>query len=415
MQPVSRIACWAWIVIVIVSQGAAPLAAQPPAAPGPYDALKKRLIDDVLVPGGIENPRVLQAVRDTPRHEFVAPLHRRNAYYDMALPIGEHQTISSPFIVSFMTQSLEPQPTDKVLEIGTGSGYQAAILSPLVKEVYSIEIVEPLGVQSRQLLKRLKYDNVHVKIGDGFQGWPEFAPFDKIIVTCSPEKVPQPLIDQLAEGGMMVIPVGERYQQTLYLYRKKDGKLEAQPLRPTLFVPMTGSAEERREVLPDPKKPRAINGNFEQPPVSDRYIRGWYYEQQVELVSDVMAPEGKNFVRFRNQESGRSSHLLQGFGIDGRFVKEIRLTALVKLTNVMPGPEREDLPNVAITFYDQNRKDLGLVWVGNFRGTRDWHEVTRTFRVPVGTREGILRVGLFGATGEACFDNIRLEVVETAK
>ncbi|MFO0817623.1 MAG: protein-L-isoaspartate(D-aspartate) O-methyltransferase [Pirellulales bacterium] len=380
-----------------------------------FDQLRNRLIEEVLVPGGIDNPRVLKAARDTQRHEFVSPQHRRNAYYDMALPIGEHQTISSPFIVAFMTQSLDPQPTDKVLEIGTGSGYQAAILSPLVKEVYSIEIVEPLGLQAKQLLKRLKYENVQVKVGDGFQGWPEHAPFDKIIVTCSPEKVPQPLVDQLAEGGLMVIPVGERYQQILYLYRKKNGKLEAQPLRPTLFVPMTGKAEAGREVLPDPKNPKAINGNFETPAPTDKYVAGWYYEQQAVVVEDQTAPEGRHFVRFRNAQDGRSAHILQGFGIDGRHVKEIRLSAWIKLVDVTPGPERDDSPNVAITFYDQNRKDLGLVWIGNFKGTKDWQHVVRTFRVPLATREGILRVGLFGATGEACFDDVKIEAVGTTK
>ena len=161
----------------------------------------------------------------------------------MSLPIGESQTISAPFVVAYMTEQLDPQPTDKVLEIGTGSGYQAAILSPLVKEVYSIEIVESLGQKAARTLKRLKYTNVKTKIGDGYQGWPEHAPFDKIIVTCSPEKVPQPLVDQLKEGGRMVVPVGERYTQELYLLRKKDGKLEQEVLVPTMFVPMTGKAE----------------------------------------------------------------------------------------------------------------------------------------------------------------------------
>ena len=407
-----RIAPLLWLSVIALEASLTDLQAQTASQ---YDQLRNRLVDEVLVPGGIDNPRVLKAARDTQRHEFVAPQYRKNAYYDMALPIGEHQTISSPFIVAFMTQSLEPRPTDKVLEIGTGSGYQAAILSPLVKEVYSIEIVEPLGLQAKQLLKRLKYDNVTVKVGDGFQGWAEYAPFDKIIVTCSPEKVPQPLVDQLAEGGLMVIPVGERYQQTLYLYRKKEGKLEAQPLRPTLFVPMTGKAEAARQVLPDPKHPRAVNGNFESPSENPRYVTGWYYEQQSVVVADGTAPEGRHFVRFQNQEEGRSAHILQGFGIDGRQVKELRVSAWIKLQNVNQGPEREDLPNVAITFYDQNRKDLGLVWIGTFRGSKDWHQVTKTFRVPNATREGILRVGLFGATGEASFDDIRIEAVEGGK
>ena len=133
-------------------------------------------------------PGVLQSMRTTPRHEFMTPDTRDLAYYDMAVPIGHGQTISPPYIVAFMTAQLDPQPTDRVLEIGTGSGYQAAVLSPLVKEVYTIEIVEPLGQRAAQTLQRLGYENVFPKIGDGYAGWPEHAPFDKIIVTCSPER-----------------------------------------------------------------------------------------------------------------------------------------------------------------------------------------------------------------------------------
>lgn len=171
-----------------------------------FESARHRMVDEVVAGAGVKNPRVLQAIRDTPRHEFVAMNLRKQAYFDMALPIGFQQTISSPFIVAYMTESLDPQPTDKVLEIGTGSGYQAAVLSPLVKEVYSIEIVEGLGRKAERTLKQLRYTNVFTKVGDGFKGWPEHAPFNKIIVTCSPEGPPQPLIDQLAEGGLMVIP-----------------------------------------------------------------------------------------------------------------------------------------------------------------------------------------------------------------
>ncbi len=164
---------------------------------------------------GIKDRRVRNSIASTPRHEFVPVGQRHNSYYDMALPIGHGQTISPPFVVAYMTEQLDPQPTDKVLEIGTGSGYQASVLSPLVANVYSIEIVEPLGKTAAATIRRLKYDNVTTKIGDGYQGWPEHAPFDKIIVTCSPEKIPAPLIEQLNEGGRMVIPLGERYQQLL--------------------------------------------------------------------------------------------------------------------------------------------------------------------------------------------------------
>jgi protein-L-isoaspartate(D-aspartate) O-methyltransferase len=234
-----------------------------------YPALRNRMVDTEIVSAGVKDPRVIKSMRDTPRHEFVASAARPNAYHDMALAIGQGQTISPPFVVAYMTEQLLPQPSDKVLEIGTGSGYQAAILSPLVKDVYTIEIVKPLGERAARTLKRLKYTNVHPKVGDGYQGWPEYAPFDKIIVTCSPEQVPPKLVEQLREGGRMIVPVGERYRQTLYLFQKVDGKLKRVALLPTLFVPMTGKAEDGRQVRPDPLHPKINNGSFEEVSTDD--------------------------------------------------------------------------------------------------------------------------------------------------
>src|SRR5882757_470073 len=202
------------IALALTAQPSIALAAE--TLPG-WQQLANKMVDKEIVAAGVKNERVVKAMRDTPRHEFVPVGEREHAYLDMALPIGNSQTISPPFVVASMTEAIDPKPTDKVLEIGTGSGYQAAVLSPLVKEVYTIEIVDPLGRAAARVLQRLQYKNVFPKIGDGFQGWPEKAPFDKIIVTCSPEKVPQPLVDQLADGGLMAIPVGERYSQTLYL------------------------------------------------------------------------------------------------------------------------------------------------------------------------------------------------------
>ncbi len=376
-----------------------------------YEAARDKLVDEIVAPSGVKNERVLQAIRDTPRHEFVPSSERERAYYDMALPIGEQQTISSPFIVAFMTESLDPQPTDRVLEVGTGSGYQAAVLSPLVRDVYTIEIVSSLGRKATQTLRRLRYDNVHVKIGDGYQGWPEHAPFDKIVVTCSPEKVPRPLAEQLREGGLMIVPVGERYQQTLYLLRKRNGKLEAEALRPTLFVPMTGRAEQQRRVQPDPLNPEIINGGFEQPVEPDSPIPGWYYQRQVTLESDSSAPEGKHFVKFTNKEAGRGSRLLQGFAVDGRKVLGLEMSAKVKTVNVLPGRSRRELPMVAVTFYDDRRADLGTWWLGPWQGDEPWHRNSKTVRVPARAREAILRIDLFGATGEACFDDVRIRPV----
>jgi protein-L-isoaspartate(D-aspartate) O-methyltransferase len=234
------------------------------------------MVDNEIVAAGVKNERVVRAMRDTPRHEFVPPNERTRAYLDMALPIGNAQTISPPFVVASMTEALDPQPGDRVLEIGTGSGYQAAVLSPLVHDVYTIEIVEPLSVRAARTLKRLGYKNVHSRAGDGYKGWPEAAPFDKIIVTCSPEEVPKPLVEQIKDGGLMVVPVGQRYRQTLYLMRKSNGKLKSEALRATLFVPMTGEAESQRKVKPDPANPRIFNGSFEQINSSNSgFRRGW--------------------------------------------------------------------------------------------------------------------------------------------
>lgn len=211
----------------------------------------------------LRDARVLKTMARIPRAEFVPKDYREYAYQDAAIPIGEAQTISPPFIVAYMTETLNPKPTDRVLEIGTGSGYQAAVLSCLVAEVYSIEIVKPLGRKAAETIKKLRYDNVFIKIGDGYQGWPEAAPFDKIIVTCSPEDIPQPLIDQLKDGGKMLIPIGERYLQYFVLCEKKGGELVKTTLTPANFVPMTGEAESLRRELPDPTSPSLIGGGFE--------------------------------------------------------------------------------------------------------------------------------------------------------
>lgn len=373
---------------------------------------RTRLVQEVLVPSGVKDQRVIEAMLQTERHLFVPERLRDRAYFDMALPIGDAQTISSPLIVAMMTQALDPQPTDKVLEIGTGSGYQAAVLSPLVQEVYTIEIVESLGLSAKKLLASIpKYKNVTVKVGDGFLGWPEHAPFNKIIVTCSPENVPQPLIDQLSDGGLMIIPVGERYQQTLYLMRKKGNELEREALLPTLFVPMTGQAEANRQKQADPANPSLINGDFELPLPENGHVVGWYYQRGLTWENDGTAPTGKCYVRFDNDVTGQPTSLLQGLAIDGRAVTHIKLSGAVKVENVKQGATSDEFPAISIQFFDEDRKRVGLHWLGPFRGTKKWQNVHEIFRVPLSTREAIVSIGLFGATGTACFDNVTLESV----
>jgi protein-L-isoaspartate(D-aspartate) O-methyltransferase len=210
-----------------------------------FAMLRRRMVTEQLAGFGrdITNACVLSAMRTVPRHEFVPDGLRPHAYRDCPLPIGFAQTISQPYIVAFMTERLEPKRTDRVLEIGTGSGYQAAVLAGLVAQVYTIEIVEDLAKQATAALSRLGYTNVFVRGGDGYQGWPEAAPFDAIIVTCAPEQVPRPLIEQLTEGGRMIIPVGPPANQELVLLRKDNGQLRQRAVLPVRFVPMTGQSQ----------------------------------------------------------------------------------------------------------------------------------------------------------------------------
>lgn len=198
---------------------------------------RKQMVDSQIRARGIKDPRVLAAMLKVKRHLFVPSDKRHLAYEDFPLPIGEGQTISQPYIVALMTELLALKGTEKILEIGTGSGYQAAILAELAREVYTIEIMEPLARQSEGLLKELNYRNIRVKNGDGFLGWPEFSPFDRIIVTCAPGKIPPPLLEQLAEGGRLVIPVGT-YWQDLKLVRKTKDGFKEEDILSVRFVPM---------------------------------------------------------------------------------------------------------------------------------------------------------------------------------
>ncbi|HEX5059176.1 MAG TPA: protein-L-isoaspartate(D-aspartate) O-methyltransferase [Kofleriaceae bacterium] len=225
---------------------------QPAPAPAPtptrpvdtYVAERNKMVDETIVSRGVKDDRVIAAMRKVKRHELLPPSLRPRAYEDNPLPIGFEQTISQPYIVATMSEAAQLTPGEKVLEIGTGSGYQAAVLAELGADVYSIEIVEPLATRTHELLKRMGYfDKMHLRIGDGFRGWPEAAPFDAIIVTAAPEKIPQPLIDQLAVGGRLVIPVGKDGDQDLRVVtRSKDGTT-SETLFPVRFVPMTGEAQ----------------------------------------------------------------------------------------------------------------------------------------------------------------------------
>jgi protein-L-isoaspartate(D-aspartate) O-methyltransferase len=368
-----------------------------------------KMVRTEVVEAGIKDERVIEAIRQTPRHLFVTQQQRHLAYLDMALPIGEGQTISPPFVVASMTESLKPRPTDKVLEIGTGSGYQAAVLSQVVADVYSIEIVPSLGRRAAQVLRRQGYRNVHTKIGDGYQGWAEHAPFDCIIVTCSPENPPPALVAQLKEGGRMVVPLGRRYQQTMALLTKVNGKLKAEPLEPTFFVPMTGRAEQLRVRKNDDGIPRLLNASFELTD-EDEQLLGWYYVRQAEVVDDEEAMHGKRFLAFSNETAGRGAQALQAVGVNGRKIATIDLSLYVRADEVRPGRSTRELPRVNVSFFDDKQAPCGSKSAGPWYGTISWVKKQATIPVPPKAKLAVIAVGMFGATGDFAVDSVSLRV-----
>jgi len=203
-----------------------------------YNSQREQMVTTQIESRGVRDIAVLEAMEKVARHKFVPKAYQREAYGDYPLSIGSGQTISQPYIVAFMTEALELKKSDRVLEIGTGSGYQAAILAEICDSVYTIEIIGSLGEKAKQVLSKLGYKNIFVRIADGYKGWPEAAPFDAIIVTCSPSAIPEPLEEQLAEGGRMIIPVGRQFSQSLVLLTKQDGRLKKSHVLPVRFVPM---------------------------------------------------------------------------------------------------------------------------------------------------------------------------------
>jgi protein-L-isoaspartate(D-aspartate) O-methyltransferase len=210
-----------------------------------YATARRAMVDRQMRRRDIRDKRVLDAMERVPRHRFVPEELADQAYADQPLPIGQRQTISQPYIVALMTQLAQPTSKSRALDVGTGSGYQAAVLAELCDKVYSIEIVESLAKEARGRLQDLDYKNIVVRCGDGYRGWEEHAPFDLIIVAAAPAHIPQPLVDQLAPGGRLVIPVGQSYQDLMVVEKQQDGKTRKWKVAPVAFVPMTGEAQQR--------------------------------------------------------------------------------------------------------------------------------------------------------------------------
>ncbi len=198
---------------------------------------REKMVEEQIIARGVKDKKVIEVMKKVPRHLFVPEEYREFSYEDEPLPIGEGQTISQPYIVAYMTEVLQLSGDEKVLEIGTGSGYQTAILSEIVKEVYTVEIIASLSERAQKVLKKLGYENIYFKIGDGTYGWPEYSPYDAILVTAAPSKIPKPLQNQLEDGGRMVIPVGSFFQELVLITREKH-KFKKKKLIPVRFVPL---------------------------------------------------------------------------------------------------------------------------------------------------------------------------------
>jgi protein-L-isoaspartate(D-aspartate) O-methyltransferase len=257
MDKYSRLVLFlALLVCLLLSTGASP------ANEDPYLKKRQRMMEKDIKGRGIKDVKVLEVMGRIPRHLFVEESDRSKAYADHPLPIGEGQTISQPYIVALMTEAVKLKSSDRVLEIGTGSGYQAAVLAEIVAEVFTIEIKKSLAESAAQRLKEMGYKNVRVKYGDGYFGWEEAAPFDAILITAAPNHIPPPLIKQLREGGRLIVPLGSTiYYQQLTLARKHQGKLFLEQMAPVAFVPMIGEAEKKKRgrpagKLPNPPKAR---------------------------------------------------------------------------------------------------------------------------------------------------------------
>jgi len=205
-----------------------------------FASLRERMVEEQIIARGVKDKKVIEVMKKVPRHLFVPEEYRQYSYEDEPLPIGEGQTISQPYIVAYMTEVLELKEDDKVLEIGTGSGYQTAILAEIVKEVYTVEIIESLSKRAQKVLKELGYKNIHFKVGDGTYGWKEYSPYNAILVTAAPSKIPESLQNQLDEGGRMIIPVGSFFQELVLVVRQKN-KFKKKKLIPVRFVPLVST------------------------------------------------------------------------------------------------------------------------------------------------------------------------------
>lgn len=389
------------------------VAPQPAAAQsGMRELLEARriMVNEEIAAQGIENQKLLEAMREVPRELFI-PLHKRDlAYLNVAITYGDGNVILPPLVTAHLIEKLDPQKNDKVLVIGAGSGYSTALISRMSREVYAVEIDRAVATTAEETLRSLKYTNVKLRVGDGFEGWKEHAPYQRIIVECSPDSVPRPLVDQLAEEGTLLVPTGSEFDQTMYLCKKVNGELTTLSLWPTLLVPMKGKAEELRSHSGLLRTPSILNGGFEEIVPSTKDVpTNWAYVRQGNVVEDSSCPEGSHALSFVNVTRGVAATAIQAFPVDGKNVSELTLACKIWGKDIRPGQNRQQLPRMEVRFYDEKLRYVGGDWMGGWNMTFSWVKKDHVFNVPRPAKFAVLRIGLGGATGEIRFDDIRLE------
>lgn len=389
------------------------LSVQPVAAQSGLRELleaRRRMVSEEIEAQGIENERLLEAMREVPREQFLPLPKRKLAYLNVVVTFGDGQVILPPLVTAHLIEQLNPQKNDKVLVIGAGSGYSTALLSRMCREVDAVEIDPAIAKTAEEVFARLKFTNIKMRVGDGFEGWKEHAPYQRIIVECSPENVPQPLVDQLAEGGVLLVPVGDEFDQTMHLCQKENGKLTTLSLWPTLLLPMKGKAEELRSQSATPRDPALLNGGFEELVPSTKDVpASWAYVRQGRAIADSSCPEGSNSLSFINVTPGVAATALQAFPVDGKKISELAIACKIWGKEVRPGQNRQQLPRVEVRFFDEKRRLVGGDWMGGWNMTFDWVKKDHVFAVPRQAKFAVIRIGLGGAVGEIRFDDFKLE------
>lgn len=370
---------------------------------------RKMVEREILPQHEWEDPIVLSAIMRTARDRFVPASYKKTAFRDLAVPLGRSRYQQAPSLLAYMTEELDVRPDEKVLHIGTGSGYYTAVLSLLAKEVYTVELDETLGNRASQTFEKLAYTNIYTKIADGYDGWEEHAPFDRIVFTCSPETVPEPLVKQLREGGVMIVPLGEPFRQVLYRCKKKGEELQKEFLLPYPFELMEGEAQSRRQTKPDPERPELSNGHFERFHENGEPY-GWFSMTNAIVREVPDAPEGRHFLKLEvnsfSSDEARFARAEQSFALEGKNVSRLHLEAFLRGDRLETLSARNVRASASMILlcYDESDRLLQRYDLAPVSGSFDWKAFQCEISVPKKTKKATLILTLSDRTGTLEFD-----------